>query len=52
MSGWVGIMHAMVREMLVDRYNFFLDEMVMQRNRHTIAKLEKRGKLLGHWIAM
>lgn len=32
---WLGGYHAIVREMLPVKYNFFLDEMVMHRN-HTL----------------
>ncbi|TFY50126.1 hypothetical protein EVJ58_g11174, partial [Rhodofomes roseus] len=49
---WLGGFHAIVREMLVDRYNFFLDEMVMRRNRNTVQKLEKAGKSPGAWTPM
>ncbi|KIM40257.1 hypothetical protein M413DRAFT_413786 [Hebeloma cylindrosporum] len=38
---WLGGFHAIVREMLHDRYNFFLDEMILLRNRMTQAKLAK-----------
>lgn len=40
---WLGGFHAIVREMLVDRYNFFLDEMIILRNRMTHAKLAREG---------
>lgn len=40
---WLGGFHAIVREMLVDRYNFFLDEMIILRNRMTHAKLTREG---------
>jgi hypothetical protein len=36
---WLGSHHAICREMLVDKFNFFLDEMIMQRNCATKAKL-------------
>jgi hypothetical protein len=38
---WLGGFHAIVREMLHDKYNFFLDEMILLRNRMTRAKLAK-----------
>lgn len=41
---WLGGFHAIVREMLVDRYNFFLDQMILLRNQMTRAKLEKEGQ--------
>jgi len=40
---WLGGYLAICREMLVDRYNFFLDEMILRRNRITLAKLEQSG---------
>ncbi|OSC98756.1 hypothetical protein PYCCODRAFT_1417417 [Trametes coccinea BRFM310] len=40
---WFGKFQAMVREMHVDRYNFFLDEMVKRRNRMRVKELEKKG---------
>jgi len=33
----------MCREMRVDKYNFFLDEMIMRKNRMTKSKLHKDG---------
>jgi hypothetical protein len=35
--------------MIVHRYRFFLDEMVMQKNRLTKAKLEREGRRPGNW---
>ncbi|KAF8802114.1 hypothetical protein BYT27DRAFT_7226507 [Phlegmacium glaucopus] len=32
---WLGSYHAICREMLVDKYTFFLDEMILRRNRMT-----------------
>jgi len=40
---WLGGYHAMLREMNVDSYEFFLDEMIHRRNNIIIAKLEKNG---------
>ena len=40
---WAGKYSAIVREMEVERYNFFLDEMVKRRNRLTLKELEERG---------
>lgn len=37
---WLGGYHSICREMLVDKYNFFLDEMILRRNRMTFIKLE------------
>jgi len=41
-NAWFGGFKAIVWEMRVDRYNFFLDEMIKQRNRLTVADLRKR----------
>jgi hypothetical protein len=41
---WLGGYHSMCREMLVDKYNFFLDEMIMRKNFLTKAKLELDGQ--------
>jgi hypothetical protein len=40
---WFGGFHAIVREMRVDRYNFFLDEMIKRRNRLTVQRLRIKG---------
>lgn len=39
---WFGGFQSMVREMRVDRYNFFLDEMIKRRNRTTVIDLARR----------
>ncbi|KAF8074791.1 hypothetical protein FPV67DRAFT_1408151 [Lyophyllum atratum] len=46
---WLGGYHSICREMLVERYNFFLDEMIMRRNRVTKDRLEKAGHSPQHW---
>lgn len=38
-NAWIGGFQAIVREMHVDGYNFFLDEMIKRRNRITVEKL-------------
>ena len=40
---WLGGYHAICREMLVDKYTFFLDEMILRRNQMTREKLTKEG---------
>ncbi|KAJ7688745.1 hypothetical protein B0H17DRAFT_938044, partial [Mycena rosella] len=40
---WLGGYHSILREMGVTKFNFFLDEMIMRKNRLTVAKLEKSG---------
>jgi hypothetical protein len=41
-NAWFGGFQSIVREMRVDRYNFFLDEMIKRRNRMIVADLRKR----------
>jgi hypothetical protein len=40
---WLGGYHAICREMTVDKYNFFLDEMIMRRNEDTVQRLLETG---------
>lgn len=40
---WLGGFHSICREMAMDMFDFFLDEMVMMRNRATKAKLTSQG---------
>ncbi|KAI0083669.1 hypothetical protein BDY19DRAFT_865903, partial [Irpex rosettiformis] len=46
---WLGGFHSICREMHVLKYNFFLDEMVMRRNRLTLSKLEAGGYRPMYW---
>ncbi|KDQ56363.1 hypothetical protein JAAARDRAFT_690535, partial [Jaapia argillacea MUCL 33604] len=46
---WFGGYHSICREMLVDKYNFFLDEMILRRNRMTHDKLSKEGRHPGYY---
>lgn len=41
---WFGGYQAIVRDMRVERYNFFLDEMIKRRNRMIVGDLRHRGK--------
>jgi hypothetical protein len=41
---WAGGYQPIVREMQVDRYDFFLDEMIRRRNELVIEDLRRRGK--------
>jgi hypothetical protein len=43
-NAWFGGFQAMVREMRIERYNFFLDEMIRRRNDWLIRRLDNRGK--------
>ncbi|KDQ11488.1 hypothetical protein BOTBODRAFT_35366 [Botryobasidium botryosum FD-172 SS1] len=42
-NGWFGKFQAIVRDMEVVRFNFFLDEMIKRRNRLTVAQLRRDG---------
>ncbi|KAF8232728.1 hypothetical protein L208DRAFT_1270652 [Tricholoma matsutake] len=46
---WLGGYHAICCEMLVDKYNFFLDEMILCRNMMTQEWLTKQGRCPGIW---
>jgi hypothetical protein len=46
---WFGGYHAILREMGVVKFNFFLDEMIMRKNRVTVTKLETDG-MIPHYI--
>ena len=46
---WLGGYHAICWEMLVDKYDFFLDQMILHRNCITKAKLETQGHCPGNW---
>ncbi|KAI0077530.1 hypothetical protein K474DRAFT_1684282 [Panus rudis PR-1116 ss-1] len=43
-NAWFGGFKSIVREMREDRYDFFLDEMVKQKNRMMVGELERRGE--------
>jgi hypothetical protein len=43
-NAWFGGFQAIVREMQIDRYGFFLDEMIKRRNQHTIQELKHKLK--------
>ncbi|KAJ6570314.1 hypothetical protein B0H10DRAFT_2354309 [Mycena sp. CBHHK59/15] len=42
---WFGGFQSMVQEMPVERYNFFLDEMIKRRNRALVKDLHRRQKV-------
>ena len=46
---WIGGYHAMCREMLVDKCDFFLDQMILRRNRMMRAKLDAQGACPSNW---
>lgn len=41
---WLAGYNAICREMMADKFNFFLDELIMRRNRNVIQKLADDGK--------
>ncbi|KAJ7351632.1 hypothetical protein DFH08DRAFT_993322 [Mycena albidolilacea] len=47
-NAWFGGFLAIVREMPVERFNFFLDEMIKRRNQILVRDLRKRGKAPGN----
>lgn len=47
-NAWFGGFLSIVREMPVERFNFFLDEMIKHRNRILVRDLRKRGKAPGN----
>lgn len=49
MNAWIGGYHSICRKMLVDKFNFFLDEMVIRHNRRTLTKLQKDGHSPHYW---
>lgn len=48
-NGWLGGYQAICREMHVDRYNFFLDEIVRRRNIMTKERLARTKQQPGTW---
>ena len=46
---WLGGYHSICREMLMDKYIFFLDEMILRRNHMTREKLSSEGKCPNNW---
>ena len=50
-NAWLANYHSICREMHADRFNFFLDEMIMRRNRNTLNKLTSQGAMPDYWSA-
>ncbi|KAF7308041.1 hypothetical protein MKEN_01166400 [Mycena kentingensis (nom. inval.)] len=44
---WLGGYHSILREMGCVKFNFFLDEMILRKNKLTVAKLEADGACPG-----
>ncbi|KAF9538244.1 hypothetical protein CPC08DRAFT_651514, partial [Agrocybe pediades] len=42
-NSWLTGYQAVLRDMEMTRFNFYLDEMIKRRNRYTISQLEARG---------
>ena len=42
-NAWIVRFRPIVRDMLAHNFNFFLDEMIMRRNKVTVANLRRRG---------
>jgi len=47
---WLGGYHAICWEMLIDKYTFFLDEMILRRNQMTQEKLANEGQSPRNWL--
>jgi len=47
-NDWFGSFHDICREMTPVKYDFFLDEMILRRNRMTVSTLRAHGKLPYH----
>lgn len=45
---WFGGFHNMCREMTPVKYDFFLDEMILRRNRATVINLRRQDKQPHH----
>ncbi|KAI0072001.1 hypothetical protein K474DRAFT_1711971 [Panus rudis PR-1116 ss-1] len=46
---WLAGYNAICREMTVEKFNFFLDEMIMRHNRITLARLQLTGQSPDYW---
>jgi hypothetical protein len=42
-NSWIGKYQSICREMVREKYEFFLDEMIIRRNRATLKKLQRGG---------
>ncbi|KZO89741.1 hypothetical protein CALVIDRAFT_491440, partial [Calocera viscosa TUFC12733] len=42
-NAWLNKFHTIIREMLPVQYEFFLDEVIKERNHHLVEELRKRG---------
>ena len=46
---WLGGYHSICREMASDKFEFFLDEMIMRKNTLVVASLRDKGHLPAHY---
>ena len=46
---WLTGFAAICQEMVMDKFNFFLDEMIIRRNLVTYATLDRKGLKPGYW---
>jgi hypothetical protein len=51
-NAWFGGYHSICREMLVDKFNFFLDKMIIRHNHRTLHKLAEGGQTPRYWPRM
>ncbi|KAG2038581.1 hypothetical protein BDR03DRAFT_981530 [Suillus americanus] len=51
-NAWFGGYHSICWEMLVDKFNFFLGEMIIRCNRGTLQKLAEGGQTPCYWPCM
>ncbi|KAI0083493.1 hypothetical protein BDY19DRAFT_978231 [Irpex rosettiformis] len=48
-NSWIGKYQSMCREMTAEKFDFFLDEMIMRRNEYTLASLQSQGYSPTYW---
>lgn len=48
-NSWIRGYQNICREMSREKFEFFLDEMIMRRNKFTLARLEQSGNLPMYW---
>ncbi|KAI0082897.1 hypothetical protein BDY19DRAFT_999125 [Irpex rosettiformis] len=48
-NSWIGKYQSICREMVHEKFEFFLDEMIMRRNKVTLTKLKRDGHMPNYW---
>ena len=48
-NSWLRKYTAICKEMVAFKFNFFLDEMIIRRNRNTLTRLARTGQQPGTW---